>query len=130
MNILRVLLVAALMLAMPCLADEQDDATEKATETAAAAQAQDDESKLTGADKKRLQDEAVAAMVEEYNEAVEDDLDEVVCKKQRVTGTRRSVRICKTRREILEEEAAADRALRMRNRAASDPAAAQGMGSN
>ena len=67
-------------------------------------------------------------MAEEYNEAVEDGLDEVVCKKERVTGSRRTIRVCKTKRELAEEEAASQRAIRMRNRSSSSPAAGERTG--
>lgn len=68
-------------------------------------------------------------MVEEYNEAVEDGLDEVVCKKERVTGSRRTIRVCITKRKLAEEEAASQRAIRMRNRSSSSPAAGERTGS-
>lgn len=121
---------AALFFAGASLADEQDATQQDLSGQSDSTTPAEANTKLSGAEKRRLQDEAVAALVEEHNEAVDDDLDEVVCEKRRVTGTRRTVRVCKTMREIVEEEAAADRALRMRNRASSDPAAAEGMGGN
>jgi hypothetical protein len=61
----------------------------------------------------------VSATVEEYNEDLEDELDEVVCKQERVTGSRRTTRVCKTKRETAEEEAVSQPAIRMRNRSSS-----------
>lgn len=120
----------ALFLAASLNAQENRQAGERAaSETNEVAEKSVEERELTAAEKKRLEDEVVSAMVEEYNEAVEDDLDEVVCKKERVTGSRRTVRVCKTRREIAEEEAASQRAIRMRNRSSSSPAAGERMGS-
>lgn len=120
----------ALFCAGASLAAAQDTTQEDGPGQSDSTTSAEASTKLTGAEKRRLQDEAVAALVEEHNEAVDNDLDEVVCEKRRVTGTRRTLRVCKTVREINEEAAAADRALRMRNRAASDPAAAEGVGGN
>jgi len=130
MKYASILMVAIILLSTAGMADEQSDAKDKAAEQTEPATAAQDEEKLSGAEKERQKDEAIAALVEEYNAGVDTDLDEVVCEKRRVTGSRRKVRVCQTRREILEEEAAAERAMRMRNRSSSDPAASQGMGSN
>jgi len=124
-QIMKHILVAglALLLAVATNAQESEEPAESAVTAATekAAEKPAEQRELTGAEKKRLEDQIVSSMVEEYNEAVEDDLDEVVCKKERVTGSRRAVRVCKTRREIAEEEAASQRALRMRNRSSSSP---------
>jgi len=48
----------------------------------------------------------------------------------RVTGTRRKVQVCKTKREILMEQESTRRMLMQRNKAGSDPAQATGVGSN
>jgi len=120
----------SLLFAGQCLADEDEDAKEAKAAEKEAVEEVAEERKLTGAEKRALEEEVVAGMVDSYNEGVETDLDEVVCTKEAVTGSRRKIRICKTRREIAEEQAAAQRALSMRSRSSSMPAASQGVGAN
>ena len=81
---------------------------------------------LTKAEKKALEEQQVAEIVDEYNDTVDDDLDEVVCKKERVTGSRRSVRVCKTRRAIQEEQEASKRLMHARSRRGASPALPSG----
>jgi hypothetical protein len=126
-----VVIPLAMMMSVAFGAQESGQESDRPAEpeTAAASGQPVEQEKLSGSEKKRLQDQAVAAMVEEYNEAVDDDMDEVVCTKERVTGSRRKVRVCKTRRQIAEEQAASKRAIRMRNRSSSGPAEGDRMGS-
>ena len=119
---------AALMLGGHCLADDDSKSKAEADDTVVEDAAE--KKPMTGREREQMKDEIIAEMVDDYNEAAESEMDEVVCKKESVTGSRRKVRICKTRREIAEEKAAAQRSLLMRNRAQSDPAASEGMGSN
>lgn len=94
----------------------------------AAASDEHEAEELTAAEKRAAEDEKVAALVEQHNEGVESDLDEVVCERVRVTGTRRKVQVCKTQRDIIAEQESAKRLIRQRNRAGSGPAQAQGAG--
>jgi len=116
------------MLGGHCLADDDSKSKAEADDTVVEDAAE--KKPMTGREREQMKDEIIAEMVDDYNEAAESEMDEVVCKKESVTGSRRKVRICKTRREIAEEKAAAQRSLLMRNRAQSDPAASEGMGSN
>lgn len=83
---------------------------------------------MSGSEKRAAKDQAIAKLVEEHNEAVEKELDEVVCERVSITGTRRKVRVCKTKREIAAEQESAQRMLLQRNRASSDPRQAEGSG--
>lgn len=76
---------------------------------------------LTGKEKRQLEDQLAAEVVAEHNAEVENDLDEVVCKKVTVTGSRKKQRVCQTRREIQAEEAATKQMMRQRNRSSSVP---------
>jgi hypothetical protein len=112
------------------IADETSvDGAEPATNDAYDRAAKDTE-KLTATEKKAAEDRSIAALVDEYNQGVEADLDEVVCERIRVTGTRRKVQVCKTKREVLAEQESAKRMLLQRNKAGSDPAHSSGVGSN
>lgn len=97
--------------------------------SAAADEPTEEGKKSSGAAKRVAKDQAVAALVEEHNEAVESELDELVCERVRVTGTRRKVQVCKTKREIAAETESAKRMLLQRNKAGSDPAQGTGIGS-
>ena len=87
------LVTLAFFLAGAALADEPDKKDEEAVEKEAVEeQAKAAEvTELTAAERKAAEDPQVAGIVDDYNETVDDDLDEVVCKKQRVTGSRRTV---------------------------------------
>ena len=126
------LLILVFLITGNAWADDEKPADEDAPDQEAVEQAQKTEEfkKPTGAARRELEDQIVAAMVEEYNEDVEEDLDEVVCKRERVTGQRTKVRICKTRRQIRADEAATERLLRQRTRASSGPAESAGMGAH
>ena len=115
----------SLILAAPCLADDEKDEQENGAEAEAKAQVHPAE-ELTGAEKKELEEQVARIVVEEHNATVDDEMDEVVCRNERVTGTRRKVRVCKTRRELEEEKAASQRLMRERNRRGSSPALATG----
>ena len=131
MNFKYVLLLS-IFVAGNVWADEQEPKDEDAPgrEAAEEAEAKAEPKKLTGAARREFEDQIVAEMVEEYNDEVEEDLDEVICKRERVTGQRTKVRVCKTRRQIRDEQASSKRMLQQRNRAASDPAASGGVGAN
>ena len=76
---------------------------------------------LTGKEKRQLEDQIAAEVVAEHNEAAENDLDEVVCKKVTVTGSRQKKRVCQTKREIQAEEQSTRQMMRQRNRSSSVP---------
>lgn len=116
---------AFLLLVGPCLADDEEDA-EKKDVVAEAAEQRHPAEELTGAEKKELEEQIARIVVEEHNATVDDEMDEVVCRNERVTGTRRKVRVCQTRREIEAEKAASQRLMRERNRRGSSPALATG----
>ena len=61
----------------------------------------------------KLSDEQFADAVVEYNQQVLDDDDEVVCKNERVTGSRFKKRICRTKGQMREEK---ESLRRLRNR--------------
>lgn len=115
--------ILAILMSGAALAQQEpshDEAQAEATKEAAEVR------KETGAERKARQDEAVAELVEEHNEQVESDLDKVVCKKERIVGSRAKKRVCRTVREIEQEKLATERALRQRNRSSTLPAASQG----
>ena len=123
------LLLSVLIVFADALADDDEDAA-KENATEATETATKESEKLRGAEKRAAEDEAIAALVEQHNNGVDSDLDEVVCERVRVTGTRRKVQVCKTKREILMEQESTRRMLMQRNKAGSDPAQATGVGSN
>jgi len=123
------LLSVLIVFADAALADDDEDAA-KENATEATETATKESEKLRGAEKRAAEDEAIAALVEQHNNGVDSDLDEVVCERVRVTGTRRKVQVCKTKREILMEQESTRRMLMQRNKAGSDPAQATGVGSN
>lgn len=106
------------------IADDAPTPKDDTSEDAASDEQESEEA--TGAGKRAAKDEEIAALVEQHNEEVDSDLDEVVCERVRITGTRRKVQVCKTKREIIAEQESAKRLLRQRNRASSGPAQAQG----
>ncbi len=63
--------------------------------------------------RKKISDADLQKAVVEYNKEVSDKDDEVVCKNEAVTGSRKKVRICKTRATIKEER---EEARKLRNR--------------
>lgn len=115
----------SLFLTGTCLADDEKDEKDKPAEAEASEQVHPAE-ELTGAEKKELEEQIARIVVEEHNATVDDEMDEVVCRNERVTGTRRKVRVCQTRREIEAEKAASQRLMRERNRRGSSPALATG----
>ena len=121
------LLIVFIVFPLTSIAD--DETTEAASEAEALVDAAE-ERELTGAEKKELEDRIVESVVEEHNLSVEDDMDEVICKKERVTGSRRTIRVCKTRREIEEEKAASQRLMRERTRRGSSPTVGGSQGAN
>lgn len=68
------------------------------------------------------------AVIDEHVKAVEDEMDEVVCRKEQVAGSRRKIRGCKTRRELDEERAVTERLMRFRTRRGASPGAGGGQG--
>jgi hypothetical protein len=128
----RYILLLSIFVAASVWADEQEPTDENTPrqEATEEAEAKAEPTKLTGAARRELEDQIVAEMVEEYNEGVEEDLDEVVCKREKVTGQRTKVRICKTRRQILADQAETKRALQRRNRSSAGPAQPAGVGVN
>jgi len=118
------------VLSGPCLADEEsdkvDDKEKKATLESVVAEATDGR-ELTGAEKKELEEQVARIVVEEHNANVDDEMDEVVCRNERVTGTRRKVRVCKTRRELEDEKAASQRLMRERARRGNSPSLPTGV---
>lgn len=114
----------SLLLTGPCLADDEDE--KKKTVEAATEERRHPAEELTGAEKKELEEQIARIVVEDHNATVDDEMDEVICRNERVTGTRRKVRVCQTRREIAEEKAATQRLLRERSRRGSSPALATG----
>jgi hypothetical protein len=128
-TIVLLLSLSLVSVGVVCAAEGDEEAPVAATETAEADGK--DRKKLTGAEKRAEKDQEIAALVEQYNdEVVETDLDEVVCERIRVTGTRRKVQVCKTKRELLAEQESAQRMLLQRKKAGSDPAQSSGVGSN
>lgn len=129
---LNYVIALIVFIAATAWADEKDPADESAPdqESVEVAEKEVEFEKPTGRARRDAEDQVVAAMVEEYNEAVEEDMDEVVCKRERITGQRTKVRVCKTRRQILDEQEATKRLLQQRNRASSGPAQPSGVGSN
>jgi uncharacterized protein YcbK (DUF882 family) len=115
-----------LVLSGPCLADDEKDEDKKDTLESVVAEAADGK-ELTGAEKKELEEQVARIVVEEHNANVDDEMDEVICRNERVTGTRRKVRVCKTRREIEEEKAASRRLMRERSRRGSSPSLPAGV---
>jgi len=124
MKILSILGLS-LVLTGPCLADDEKAEKETTAETEAKEQIHPAE-ELTGAEKKELEEQIARIVVEEHNATVDDEMDEVICRNERVTGTRRKVRVCQTRREIEAEKAATQRLMRERSRRGSSPALATG----
>jgi len=112
------------LLAGPCLADDEDE-KEKVAE-AEAKEGVHPAQELTGAEKKTREEQIARIVVESHNATVDDEMDEVICRNERVTGTRRKVRVCQTRREIEAEKAATQRLMRERNRRGSSPSLATG----
>jgi len=129
---LKHLLLLVFLVTGNAWAEDQKPADEDAPDHEAVEKAQntDELKKPTGGARRELEDQIVAAMVKEYNEEVEKDLDEVVCKRESVTGRRTKIRICKTRRQIRSDEAATKRLLQQRTRASSGPAESAGVGAN
>lgn len=125
MRIMDVLLIAMLTMSLAVAEDEMADEA-----TAAAEAAAEEQQEETGAERKAREDAAVTALVEEYNEQAESDLDKVVCKNERVVGSRSKKRVCRTVRDVEQEKAATERTLRDRNRSGTVPAAADALGSN
>jgi hypothetical protein len=82
--------------------------------------------KLTPAERESLRDQTIAARTSEYNEQVEAEGDKIKCKKERRTGSRQTVRICKTMREWDAETESTKRMLRQTSRASSNPADVEG----
>ena len=74
---------------------------------------------LTAKEKHQLEDQIAAEIVAEHNALTESELDEVVCEKVIVTGSRQKKRVCKTRRQIQAEEAGKRALMRQRNRSSS-----------
>jgi hypothetical protein len=105
------------------------DTTVEASDTGTEGDTEElDRSGMSGSEKRAAKDQAIAKLVEEHNEAVEKELDEVVCERVSITGTRRKVQVCKTKREVTAEQESAQRMLLQRNRASSDPRQAEGSG--
>jgi len=106
-------------------AGDAEDTTAEASDTGTT-----DTKELSGSEKRAVKDQAIAELVDEYNEAAETELDEVVCERVRITGTRRKIQVCKTKREIVAEKESAQRMLLQRNRASSDPRQSEGLSGN
>jgi len=113
----------------PALADD-----EKTTETATGSEVDSANSKAsdlldeTGAERNERKDMELARAAQIYNEEVESDLDKVICKKVRVTGSRRKVRVCQTVREIEAEKASTKELMRRLKRSGQTAAQTKGMG--
>lgn len=122
MNRAVTILTTVLLVSMPLSGSAQEQSAEAEKPTP------EEQRKLSGAERKALEDEAYAAAAAEYNEQVEDELDKVECKNERVTGSRQKQRVCKTVREWDEEKAATQRMLRKRGRASSSPSEGGGLG--
>jgi hypothetical protein len=75
--------------------------------------------------KKKISDSELKKAVVEYNKEISDADDEVVCKNKAVTGSRKKVRVCKTRGTIKAEREEARR-LRNRKSGATNPSAGGG----
>jgi len=114
---------------VPALADD-----EKAAATATTSEVDGHEKKATdyldetGAERNARKDMELARAAEEYNAEIESDLDKMVCKKVRVTGSRRKVRVCRTVREIEAEKASTKELMRRLKRSGQTPAQTKGMG--
>ena len=126
---ITLMLILSLFAASNVIAQDKDDKDDKAkakTETEAPkeeATAQEGRyiKDLSAKEKHQLEDQLAAEVVAEHNAETESDLDEVVCKKVTVTGSRQKKRLCRTKREIQQEEASTRQMMRMRNRSSSVP---------
>ena len=85
--------------------------------------------KLTPAEREALRDQTIAARAAAYNEQVDAEADKVKCRKERRTGSRQTIRICKTMREWDAEAESSKRMLRQTSRASSNPADVEGSSS-
>ena len=84
---------------------------------------------LSGRQQREQEDQAWDAAAAEYNAQVESEEDEVICRKEKVVGSRRKVRVCRTVRDIEAEKQASERMLRRRDRTGSGPKT-EGVGAN
>jgi len=116
-----------LLAAMPVNGADEPQKTEE-TKEAERTLTKEEIEKMSPAEREALREQAIAARVSEYNEQVDNDLDKVVCKNQKVTGSRQKQRICRTVREWEDEKEATQRMLRKRGRASSTPAEGGGLG--
>lgn len=107
---------------------------DKTAETATASEADNRDNKSsdyrdeTGAERNARKDMELARAAQAYNEEVESDLDKVICKKVRVTGSRRKVRVCQTVREIEAEKASTKEFMRRLKRSGQTAAQTGGQG--
>jgi hypothetical protein len=118
----------AMALALPIGVALGDDESEKNTKTKpeVVSLTAEEIRNLTPAERESLRDQTIAARASEYNEQIDAEADKVKCKKERRTGSRQAVRICKTVREWDEETASTKRMLRKTSRASSNPADVEG----
>ena len=112
MKFLQILALFALTIA-PASADDEETAEKAAVaETDSSNHNSDNVRNETGAERNIRKDLELARAADAYNEAVEVDLDKVVCKKIQITGSRRKQRVCKTVREIEAEKASTNELFR------------------
>ncbi len=123
---ITLILILSLFAVSNVIAQEKDEENDKAKVDAPKEETVVEEGRyikdLTAKEKHQLEDQLAAEVIAALNEQAENDLDEVVCKKVTVTGTRQKKRFCRTKREIQAEEAAMRQMMRMRNRSSSVPA--------
>lgn len=124
---ITLMLILSLFAASNVIAQDKDDKDDKAkTETEAPKEeATVQEGRyikdLSAKEKHQLEDQVAAEVVAAHNAEAESELDEVVCEKVTVTGSRQKKRLCRTKREIQQEEASTRQMMRMRNRSSSGP---------
>jgi hypothetical protein len=122
----------AMVLALTAAVALGDDEAEKKntkTETEVVSLTAEEIRNLTPAKREALRDQTIAARAAEYNEQVDAEADKIKCKKERRTGSRQTVRICKTMREWDAEAESSRRMLRQTSRASSNPADVEGSSS-
>lgn len=130
-NKMLAVLTASVFVSMTGVALGDDESEKKKTqrEPEVVSLSAEEIRKLTPAEREALRDQTIAARAAEYNEQVDAEADKVKCKKERRTGSRQTVRICKTMREWDAEAESSRRMLRQTGRASSNPADVEGSSS-